>query len=244
MDSVIGLDFKNELPLVMTKTIASSITKTVTEQLSAQAAGQAGGDFAKLFVQLGGAIYNASVNIADERTWTTLPKEFQFCRLPTPSDRKLDISIPNGFPQTVTLNDSAINVVYVKSIGPATPLIVSQFKLNGAPIATAPAPTAAPIANAAPAESAPMVTTTLGSAPTPAPAENSSNTNQTVEASASAQTASASDTTVAPAEPMTNASAPTETVNAAADNTNVIAAVEPAVMVAETNVPPATEGVK
>jgi hypothetical protein len=190
MDSVIGLDFKNELPLVVTKTIASSITKTVAEQVSAQAAGQAGGDFAKLFVQLGGAIYNASVNIADERTWTTLPKEFQFCRIPTPADRKLEISIPNGMPQTVTLNDGMINLVYVKSIGPATPLIVSQYKLNGSTMfaPSAPVPASAPVAAA------------------PAPAiedSKKSALNQAVEAAASAETSApanqTAETSVTPA---------------------------------------------
>lgn len=230
MDSVIGLDFKNELPLVMTKTIASSITKTVTEQLSAQAAGQAGGDFAKLFVQLGGAIYNASVNIADERTWTTLPKEFQFCRLPTPADRKLDISIPNGLPQTVVLNDGAINIVYVKSIGPASSLIVSQFKLNGAPLATAPALVVAPVVATA-----------------PAPAENSNSTNQTVEVSAPAQNSESAPTNapVTVAEQTTNAPVQTETTTAAVEKTNVtVAAVEPSVIAAETNAPAAVEGMK
>jgi len=223
MDSVIGLDFKNELPVVMTKTIASSIAKTVTEQLGAQAAGQAGGDFAKLFVQLGGAIYNASVNIADERTWTTLPKEFQFCRIPTPADRKLEISVPNGMPQTVALNDGVMNVVYVKSIGLGTPLLVSQFKLNGSTMAAAPAPATAPAPVTAPAEPAPAVTTTLGPAPT-ASVENSGNTNQTAEAPAPAQT---------------------EAASVAVENTNVtVAAVEPAVIAAETNAPAAAEGVK
>ncbi|HZF00462.1 MAG TPA: hypothetical protein VE344_01055 [Methylomirabilota bacterium] len=202
MDSVIGLDFKNELPLVTTKTLASSITKTITEQLSAQAAGQAGGDFAKLFVQLGGAIYNASVNIADERTWTTLPKEFQFCRIPTPPDRKLEISMPNGLPQTLTLNDGAINLVYVKSINPAMPLLVSQIKLNGSTIFTPSVaatpiksvePTPATIPTANPTNESPTTTTPVE------PAVNESATNAVVVAAAESATASA--TTNAPVEP-------------------------------------------
>mgnify|MGYP003340692950 CR=1 FL=1 len=32
-----------------------------------------------------------AINIADTRTWTTLPKQIQVCRLPTPSDRKLTL---------------------------------------------------------------------------------------------------------------------------------------------------------
>ena len=93
-----------------------------------------------------------AVNIADTRTWTTLPKEFQICRLPTPADGKIDLSTPNGMKLSVTLGGSGsgtkidltstngmqaslnagglVNVVYVKSITSGTPLLVSQFKLK------------------------------------------------------------------------------------------------------------------
>ena len=40
MDSVIGLDFKNEMPMVITKTIASTVVKGVAAYAANQAAGQ------------------------------------------------------------------------------------------------------------------------------------------------------------------------------------------------------------
>ncbi|MEI9962930.1 MAG: hypothetical protein WDM76_17985 [Limisphaerales bacterium] len=40
------------------------------------------------------------MNIADTRTWTTLPKEVQFCRIPTPEDRKIELATASGF-QTI-----------------------------------------------------------------------------------------------------------------------------------------------
>ncbi|HZI31747.1 MAG TPA: hypothetical protein VFF11_05360, partial [Candidatus Binatia bacterium] len=103
-----------------------------------------------LFVQLATAAYQMAVNIADTRTWTTLPKEFQICRFPTPPDGRIELSTPNGMKTSVTINalansakidltsssaeaslntGSTINVVYVKSINTGTPLLVSQFKL-------------------------------------------------------------------------------------------------------------------
>ena len=81
MDSIIGLDFKNEMPGVITKTIASTVTKAVAAYAINNAANQQS-DLGGLFAQIGTAIYQAAVNIADERTWTTLPKEFQVCRFP------------------------------------------------------------------------------------------------------------------------------------------------------------------
>ncbi|MEI9962929.1 MAG: hypothetical protein WDM76_17980 [Limisphaerales bacterium] len=40
MDSVIGLDFKNELPIIITKTIAATVTKAVAAYAVNQAASQ------------------------------------------------------------------------------------------------------------------------------------------------------------------------------------------------------------
>ena len=103
-------------------------------------------------MQLGTAAFQIAVNIADTRTWTTLPKEFQICRFPTPADGKIDLSTPNGMRMSVTLDGvtntskidltstggvqaslntgSLVTVVYVKSIDNGTPLLVSQFKLK------------------------------------------------------------------------------------------------------------------
>jgi hypothetical protein len=130
IDGVIALDFKNELPVVITKTIAATITKAVAAYAANEAARQAGGDLGGLLMQVSTAVYQMAVNIADTRTWTTLPKEFQVARVPTPADRKIDLTTPNGMNTSVTVIDGTINVVYVKSITSGTPLLISQFKLK------------------------------------------------------------------------------------------------------------------
>ena len=130
MDSVIGLDFKNEMPIVITKTIASTVTKAVAAYAANQAANQQN-DWGGLLMQIGTAAYQASVNIADTRTWTTLPKEFQVCRFPTPPDRKIELETPGGGQKIpVTIGDGTINLVYVKSINATSPLLVTQMKLK------------------------------------------------------------------------------------------------------------------
>ena len=103
MDSVIGLDFKNEMPIVITKTIAATVVKGVAAYAANAAAGQQS-DWAGLLTQIGTAIYQAAVNIADERTWTTLPKQFQACHFPTPPDRKIELKTP-GDRQTMAVNN-------------------------------------------------------------------------------------------------------------------------------------------
>jgi hypothetical protein len=130
MDSVIGLDFKNELPIVITKTIAATVVKGVAAYAANTATGQQN-EWAGLVMQIGTAVYQAAVNIADERTWTTLPKQFQVCRIPTPSDRKIELETPGGGQRIpVTIGDGTINIVYVKSITATGPLLVTQIKLK------------------------------------------------------------------------------------------------------------------
>jgi hypothetical protein len=130
MDSVIGLDFKNEMPIVITKTIAATVTKAVAAYGVNEAASQKG-DFAALVSQITTAGYQMAVNTADTRTWTTLPKEFQVCRLPTPPDRKLELEPAGGGQKIpVTIAAGTINIVHVKSINPVTPLLVTQMKLK------------------------------------------------------------------------------------------------------------------
>jgi uncharacterized protein len=130
MDSVIGLDFKNEMPIVITKTIAATVVKGVAAYAANQAAGQQN-EWAGLLAQIGTAIYQAAVNIADERTWTTLPKQFQVCHFPPPPDRKIELKTPGDRQNmTVTIGDGIINLIYVKSINANSPLLVSQMKLK------------------------------------------------------------------------------------------------------------------
>ena len=131
MDSVIGLDFKNEMPMVITKTIASTVTKAVAAYAANQAASQQNNNWIAAIVQISTVVYQVAVNIADERTWTTLPKEFQVCHLPTPPDRKIELETPDGRQKIpVTIEDGTINLVYVKSITASSPLLVTQMKLK------------------------------------------------------------------------------------------------------------------
>ena len=130
MDSVIGLDFKNEMPIVITKTIAATVVKGVAAYAANAAANQQS-DWAGLLTQIGTAIYQAAVNIADERTWTTLPKQFQACHFSTPSDRKIELTASDGRQRIqVTIEDGIINLIYVKSINATGPLLVTQMKLK------------------------------------------------------------------------------------------------------------------
>jgi hypothetical protein len=130
MDAVIAQDFKNELPVIITKTLIATVVKGVAAYAANAAAQNAGGDLGGLLTQIGTAVYQMAVNIADERTWTTLPKQFQVARVPTPADRTIDLITPSGMKTSVTIGPGDVNVVYVKSINEFSPLLITQFKLK------------------------------------------------------------------------------------------------------------------
>lgn len=133
MDAVVAREFKNELPTIITKTLIASAIKAGATY-GAYAGATDGGrknSGAGLAVLIAGALYQVAMNQADLRTWTTLPKEFQFCRIPTPADRKIELSTQySGRKTLVVIDEGVVNVVWVKSINRNSPLSVMQFKLN------------------------------------------------------------------------------------------------------------------
>lgn len=129
MDSIVAQDFKNELPAIITKTMISTISKGVAAYALNHAASRED-DILGLLVRIGTAAAQASVNIADTRSWSTLPKEFEVMRVPTPANRKIVLFQRGGASATIDVAPGTINVVYVKSISASSPLLVSQFKLK------------------------------------------------------------------------------------------------------------------
>jgi hypothetical protein len=129
MDSIIAQDFKNEWPSILTKTLISTATKaTIDAILQKQIQDQAGPTGALLF-QLATAVTQMAINVADTRTWRSLPKEFHYARLATPADGHLQISV-GGLSTSVTVEPAAVTVVYVKSGGSFAPLLVDHFVLK------------------------------------------------------------------------------------------------------------------
>jgi hypothetical protein len=128
MDSVVANDFKNEWPTILTKTLITTATKAIS-----QAVVQKQLEDQNPLLGFAGALamtaLNASTNIADTRTWITIPKEFQYARLATPADRQLTLSA-GGQTRTIKLDPGSVNVVYVKSVSSTSPLLVSQFLLK------------------------------------------------------------------------------------------------------------------
>lgn len=126
MDSIVTREFNNELPVVITRTIISSAAKaamtyglrqTVKDQNSWEA----------LAIRLAAGAYQVATNEADLRCWSSLPKQFQIARFPTPADRVIRLADQQAGSVPVTLEPGLINVVYVRSIASFAPMTIMQF---------------------------------------------------------------------------------------------------------------------
>lgn len=129
MDAVVAQDFKNEWPVVLSKAIASAVVKGVAAY-AANAVAEKQSAALGFAARLATAATQMALNIADTRSWTTLPKEYQVACVPSPADRKLVLATPGAAPVEVALVEGTVNVVCVRSMTTGNPLLVSQFKLK------------------------------------------------------------------------------------------------------------------
>lgn len=131
MDNIFAADFKAELPKIIARTIATVVIKQASSIAANQALKSSGNDVAQLIGGL--AIYaaQATINIADTRSWTLLPHDFQVCHISTPADGVLHIAETQGHQAaTLTLpNPKGHNLVYVKSVVPGKKMIIWSRKL-------------------------------------------------------------------------------------------------------------------
>ncbi len=129
MDSVVAQDFKNDWWPMATKTIIATSLKAAMDAVIQKQASDRLGYMGQLAAKAVTAAAGASMNIADTRTWRSLPKQFQYVRVATPPDRKLALDA-GGQTRNIELSAGRVNVVYVKSTNATSPLLVDQFVLK------------------------------------------------------------------------------------------------------------------
>ena len=149
MDDIFGAAFQSERKKIQARAGASAGVKEATSSAAGTIAGIAasqalsqvpGGGLVGSLV--GGAIAGAATkavvsevqntyNVADTRSWTSLPATFQLCKISTPQDKILQIADAGGSePKTVELPDNGINLVYVQSSSKGSPMNVWTVKIK------------------------------------------------------------------------------------------------------------------
>ncbi len=131
MDAVVAHDFRNELPSIITRSVASAVAKAAAAYAINRQAEKDGGEAAKWAARVATAGYQLAMNVADTRTWNTLPKEFQVCKVPIPADRKIVLTVPgSGWRQELTLGEGRSVVVWAKTVDQPQQMAITQFALK------------------------------------------------------------------------------------------------------------------
>jgi len=129
MDGVIAQEFKNELPVVITKTLLAAGTKAAIAYALKEST-EKQDSWIALGTRILASGYQVAANEADLRTWASLPKQFQYARFPTPQSGTIEIDAPGREPIPVELKERTVNVVMVRSINSSAPLQITQFSLG------------------------------------------------------------------------------------------------------------------
>lgn len=129
MDAVVGQEFRNELPIVIARTLLSAGTKAAIAYALKEATKNET-TLVSSGTRILTTLFQAAMNQADLRTWVSLPKQFQYARLRTPNDKRIQVVAPGHAPIDVDLHAGTTNVVMVRSINASAPLEVSQFSLG------------------------------------------------------------------------------------------------------------------
>jgi len=130
MDRVVATDFNDQLPVIITKTLIGAATKTAIAW-GANEATEGSSDWIHALVRLTALLYQVSQNKADLRTWSTLPKQFQYASIPTPADGQVKLS-PAGRSagKTVQVEPGHMHLIYVRNIHPGTGMIIHNTQLR------------------------------------------------------------------------------------------------------------------
>jgi hypothetical protein len=133
MDRIVGVEFRDRLPLIITQEILSAALKTAATYGLQQTLGDWG--------QIGGIIYQAASTAADTRMWRSVPKRFMLARVPTPPDGRLAIATDRPLGD-VSIEPGVSNIVMVTlpAASTPTPSILSIPLSDRPPVQAAVAP--------------------------------------------------------------------------------------------------------
>jgi len=132
MDRVVAEDFNRRLPSIITMTLVSSATKAIAVYLAQEAASEQNSN-AALLIAIGGAIYQASTNSADLRTWLTLPKHVYYARCAAPADGVVEIELGDGQKiGPIEVESTGPTIVHVRAPRIGVPPVVRSVRFPGA----------------------------------------------------------------------------------------------------------------
>ncbi|MBQ9693336.1 MAG: hypothetical protein IJV69_01080 [Kiritimatiellae bacterium] len=92
VDAIVTQEYKNDYPGILTRAIASATAKAAAAYAANYAAQQSGDGLVQLLTFIGTAAYQIGSNVADTRSWISLPKQIGVSRIDLPADRTVTVS--------------------------------------------------------------------------------------------------------------------------------------------------------
>ena len=124
LDAIVAQEFDQYFDIELAKAITGAMAKGGLQYLATDAV-RSENELARALVGAGVGILSHLSTRADLRSWSTLPKQIRFCKIPTPQDQKLTLRGTGTTLSTeVRVPKSPINLVWVRSISAFTPLRV------------------------------------------------------------------------------------------------------------------------
>ncbi|MGF1530032.1 MAG: hypothetical protein ACFCU4_01575 [Puniceicoccaceae bacterium] len=128
VDSIIATEFSDSYPVIFTRALISGLAKAAL-QYGIQKSVSDQSEAVKSLVLLSGLFYQYSMNQADLRSWSTLPKQIQIASFPRPDDNLMFIEDTFGSPIRLQLEPSRHHLVYIQAPSRDAPLNIHQFPL-------------------------------------------------------------------------------------------------------------------
>lgn len=131
VDRIVAAEFAAQLPGLETRMIAAAAFK-VGVQAGLYAATRRSDPIIRILTMIGGAIWAASTNEADLRTWATLPKHVEYVRLDAPSDGRVSLDV-GGRLYSVAVEPKGITLITVRSVRPGASVLITTTNLEPEP---------------------------------------------------------------------------------------------------------------
>ena len=89
LDAIVAREFEKDFPIELTKAISGALQRVVLQYLATNAV-RSEGKTIQAVTGMGLGLAQ-SMTRADWRSWTTLPKRIEFCKIPTPASGELTL---------------------------------------------------------------------------------------------------------------------------------------------------------
>ena len=130
-DIIVSQEFEKFYSLELSRAITGAVTKAGLQYITTNSV-RGESDTLRTIVGVSSGLLAQVTTRADLRSWSTLPKQIRFCKLPTPKDKKLTIeALGSSFVEEISLKPAQTNLVILRSISShVLPFVVGQISFD------------------------------------------------------------------------------------------------------------------